>query len=185
MTPESHARPEHPRGVDSSYAWLRLAISVLLGVVGSVGMWAFVVILPTVQSEFGIDRASASLPYTLTMIGFSISNVVVGRYVDRIGIMIPIIIAVVALGTGFVSAAMTTAIWQLAIIQGVMIGLGTSATFGPLIANISHWFHRRRGVAVAATASGNYVAGAIWQGQSGRPFYNGSLWLKAGVRPIS
>ncbi len=162
MTPESHARPEPPRGVDSSYAWLRLAISVLLGVVGSVGMWAFVVILPTVQSEFGIDQASASLPYTVIMIGFSISNVVVGRYVDRIGIMIPIIIAAVALGTGFVSAAMTTAIWQLAIIQGVMIGLGTSATFGPLIANISHWFHRRRGVAVAATASGNYVAGAIW-----------------------
>ncbi len=162
MTPDSDAKPGPSRGVDSSYAWLRLAISVLLGVVGSVGMWAFVVILPTVQSEFGIDRASATLPYTLTMIGFAIGNVVVGRYVDRIGIMMPIIIAAIALGAGFLSAAMTTAIWQLAIIQGVLIGLGTSATFGPLIANISHWFHRRRGVAVAATASGNYVAGAIW-----------------------
>ncbi len=161
-TPKLSEDPERSRGVDSPYAWLRLAVSVLLGIIGSTGMWAFVVILPTVQAEFGIDRASASFPYTTTMIGFAVGNVLVGRYVDRIGIMIPIITAALALGTGFASAAMTTAIWQLAIIQGTLIGIGASATFGPLLANISHWFHRRRGVAVAATASGNYVAGAIW-----------------------
>ncbi len=162
VTPESSHMSERSRGVDSSYAWLRLVVSVLLGAIGSIGMWAVVVVLPTVQIEFGIDRASASFPYTLTMIGFSLGNVVVGRYVDRIGIMIPIIIAALALGTGFISAAMTTAIWQFAIIQGVLIGIGASATFGPLMANISHWFHHRRGVAVAAVASGNYLAGAVW-----------------------
>lgn len=148
--------------VDGPYAWFRLAVSVVLGTIGTIGMWAVVIVLPYVQDEFGVDRASASLPFTLTMIGFGIGNVVGGRFVDRLGITLPVIAAALALGIGFASAAMTTAIWQFAVIQGVLIGVGTSVSFGPLIANISHWFRRRRGIAVAATASGNYIAGTLW-----------------------
>ncbi|TGV25895.1 MFS transporter, partial [bacterium M00.F.Ca.ET.168.01.1.1] len=48
------------------------------------------------------------------------------------------------------------------LIQGLLMGLVTSAIFGPLIADISHWFNRRRGVAVTVAASGNYLAGAVW-----------------------
>lgn len=125
-------------------------------------MWSVVVVLPYVQAEFGVDRASASLPYTMTMIGFGVGNFVVGRLVDRFGIMWPVVVAGIALGAGFALSSVTTAIWQLSILQGLLIGVGTSAGFGPLIANISHWFVRRRGIAVAATASGNYLAGALW-----------------------
>ncbi|MEJ8572144.1 MFS transporter [Microbaculum marinum] len=147
---------------DGPYAWFRLAVSVLLATTGSVGMWAVVVVLPKVQAEFDVDRATASLPYTATMLGFALGNVLIGRYVDRLGIVLPVIGASVALSAGFVLAALSTGVWQFAVIQGVLIGIGTSATFGPLIADISHWFRARRGVAVAATASGNYLAGAIW-----------------------
>ena len=148
--------------VDGPYAWFRLAVCVVLGTVGSIGMWSTVVALPYVQAEFGVDRASASMPYTLTMIGFGLGNVIVGRLVDRLGIMLPLMAAATALGAGFMLASATTSVWQLALVQGVLIGIGTSAGFGPLIANISHWFRRRRGIAVATTASGNYLAGAIW-----------------------
>ena len=61
---------------ESAYAWLRLVASVLLGTIGSVGMWSFVVALPAVQADFGVTRADASLPYTLTMIGFGAGAVV-------------------------------------------------------------------------------------------------------------
>ena len=148
--------------VDGSYSWFRLAISVALGLIGSVGMWAVVIVLPVVQDEFGVDRATASLPYTMAMIGFAIGNVAIGRLVDRIGIVVPIIAAALVLGTGFVVSAQTTAIWQFALVHGLAIGVGTAASFGPLIADISHWFRRRRGFAVAATAAGNYIGGAIW-----------------------
>ena len=148
--------------VDGSYAWFRLTVSVLLGTISGIGMWAFVVVLPAIESDFGVDRATASLPYTMTMIGFAIGNVIYGRLVDRMGIAIPIISAAVALGGGFILSAFTTEIWQLSIIHGLFIGIGMSAAFGPLIADISHWFVRYRGIAVAATASGNYVAGALW-----------------------
>jgi MFS family permease len=151
----------HP-DIDGAYAWRRLAISILLSTLGGAGMWAVVVVLPAVQAEFGVDRGDASLPYTMTMIGFAVGNVVIGRAIDRTGFMGPALAASVALGLGFILAGMAQSVTQFAIVQGLLIGLGSSATFGPLLADISHWFRRRRGIAVAAAASGNYLAGAIW-----------------------
>ena len=148
--------------VDGAYAWLRLAISVLLATVGGAGMWAVVVVLPAVQAEFGVDRADASLPYTATMVGFALGNVVIGRAIDRIGYWRPALIASIALGAGFLLASLTTSIVQFTAVQGLLIGVGSSAIFGPLIADISHWFVRRRGVAVSTAAAGNYLAGAFW-----------------------
>jgi MFS family permease len=86
-----------------------------------------------------------------------------GRLVDRLGIFRPLVCAALTLGLGFMAAAYTTNIWQFAVVQGLMIGLlGASISFAPMIADISHWFERRRGIAVAICASGNYVAGTIW-----------------------
>lgn len=146
---------------DHLHSWLRLALCVALGTIGSVGMWAFVVVMPQVQVEFGVDRAEASLPYTAAMIGFALGNVLFGRYVDRFGVAVPVAIAGAALGAGFILSSFSPALWEFSLLQGV-IGFGASATFGPLIADITHWFQRRRGIAVAAVASGNYIAGVIW-----------------------
>jgi MFS family permease len=151
-----------PAGIDGPYAWARLAVSVLVATIGGAGMWSIVVVLPAMQVEFGIDRAHASLPYTATMLGFAMGNVVVGRAIDAYGYWRPAFIATLMLGAGFLLASVSTGALWLTLVQGLLIGAGSSATFGPLIADISHWFVRRRGVAVAAAASGNYLAGAVW-----------------------
>jgi MFS family permease len=151
-----------PAGIDGPYAWARLAVSVLVATIGGAGMWSIVVVLPAMQVEFGIDRAHASLPYTATMLGFAMGNVVVGRAIDAYGYWRPAFIATLMLGAGFLLASVSTGALYLTLVQGLLIGAGSSATFGPLIADISHWFVRRRGVAVAAAASGNYLAGAVW-----------------------
>jgi len=131
--------------------------------IGGSGMYTVVVALPAVQAEFGVARAGASLPYTLTMIGFGVGGIAMGRMTDRFGIVVPVRIGAVALGFGFVGAGASGSLWQFALLQGVLIGfLGSSATFGPLIADTSMWFARRRGIAVAICASGNYLAGALW-----------------------
>lgn len=161
--------------VDGAYAWMRLGISLVLGTLGGVGMWAVVVVLPAVQAEFGVNRADASLPYTMTMIGFAVGNVVVGRLTDRVGFMLPALFSAIALGTGFLLAAMTGSITQFSIVHGLLIGLGSAATFAPLLADISHWFVRRRGVAVAVAACGSYLAGALWP-LAMNPFVASSGW---------
>ena len=148
---------------DSRYSWIRLFISLALAVVGGIGLWLAVVVLPTIQAEFGVDRAGASLPYTATFVGFAAGGFVMGRLADRFGITVPISIAAVALGAGFFLAAMSQSYWQFVAAQAILIGfLGSAATFGPLVADASQFFLRRRGIAIAIVASGNYIAGTIW-----------------------
>ena len=149
-------------GVESRYAWTRLIAALILSTIGAVGMWSVIVALPAVQAEFGVARADASLPYTMTMIGFGLGGILMGRLSDRVGIMIPVAAGAIALGLGAAAAGWSANLWQLTLAQGVLIGLGSSATFGPLIADTSMWFARRRGIAVGIIASGHYVAGAIW-----------------------
>ena len=149
--------------IDSGYAWFRLGVSMLLSALGGVGMWSVVVSLPAVQAEFGVDRGAASIPFTLTMIGFGVGGVVMGRLADKVGIIVPVVIGALALGAGNALAAMSGGLWQFAASYSVLIGLlGTAATFAPLLADISHWFEKRRGIAVSLCASGNYIAGAAW-----------------------
>ncbi len=147
--------------LDSRQSWLRLAISLLVGIVGNVGMWAVILILPAVQAEFGIDRADASLPYTLTMAGFALGNFQIGRAVDRFGMSSALIGAAILVAVGYSLAAMSGSVLILSAVH-FLIGFGTAASFGPLIADASQWFLKRRGVAVALVASGNYLSGAIW-----------------------
>jgi MFS family permease len=147
--------------IDSSYAWMRLAVALALGTIGSVGMWSFVVALPAVQADFGIARGEASLPFTLTMIGFGAGGVMLGRLADRRGIVLPVVIGAVALGVGYGLSGLAGGIWAFALTQA-LVGFGGAATFGPLMSDTSHWFVRRRGIAVAIASCGNYLAGTIW-----------------------
>ena len=116
------ATTEASRDIDGSYAWIRLGVSILLSTIGGAGMWAVVVVLPAVQTEFGVDRADASLPYTMTMIGFALGNVLIGRLIDRVGFMAPAFASGAALGLGFILAAMSGSITQFSIVQGLLIG---------------------------------------------------------------
>ncbi|MBY5933646.1 MFS transporter [Tateyamaria omphalii] len=146
---------------DSSYSWVRLGVTLLIAMVANVGMWAIIVIMPAVEAEFGVGRAAASMPYTLTMIGFAVGNFVVGRAVDVWGVTRVLIACALAIAAGYGLAMLSGSILALSLAQ-LLIGLGTSVGFGPLIADISHWFLKRRGIAVAIAASGNYLSGAIW-----------------------
>jgi MFS family permease len=161
--------------LDGAYAWTRLGISLALATLGGVGMWAVVVVLPQVQAEFGVARGEASLPYTATMLGFAFGNVMLGRFIDRMGYMIPALVSALAMGIGFVLASLSPSIGILTAVQGLLIGIGSASTFGPLIADISHWFDKRRGIAVATAACGNYLAGALWP-MAMQPFLLSEGW---------
>jgi MFS family permease len=147
--------------LDSRYSWTRLAISLAIAMVGNVGMWSIIVVMPAIQAEFGVDRAAASLPYTLTMVGFAFGNMAIGRVVDRFGVTTALIGAALLIASATGAAALSPSVLVLSGLQ-LLIGFGTAASFGPLIADISLWFLKRRGIAVAITASGNYLSGAIW-----------------------
>jgi MFS family permease len=162
MDGSAHTIGNAPTGeAESAYAWVRLMASLAIGTVGSVGFWAVVVTLPAVQADFQVARADASLPYTLAMVGFGIGGVVIGRLVDRFGIVLPVVGATLTLGLSFIASALAPDLATFALVN-LAIGVGCSATFAPLVADISHWFTRRLGIAVAICAAGNYLGGAVW-----------------------
>jgi MFS family permease len=148
-------------GVDSLYAWTRLAAAVGLGTVGGVGMWSMPVVLPAVQAEFAVARGEASLPFTLSMFGFALGGVAMGRLRDRFGILAVAALGIATLAGGYSLAALAPDLWSFAL-ASALIGFGASATFGPLMADVSFWFTTRRGIAVAIAAAGNYLAGTVW-----------------------
>ncbi len=155
--------PDSTNSTESAYAWTRLLVSLALMTIGGVAMYSVTVVLPRIQAEFGVARADASLPYTLTMMGFGLGGILMGRLADRFGVMVPVLIGAVGLGLGFIVAGSAGNLWQFSLAQGILMGLlGTAATFAPLVADTSKWFTRRRGIALAICMSGNYLAGAVW-----------------------
>ncbi|MEM9552286.1 MAG: MFS transporter, partial [Pseudomonadota bacterium] len=162
---------------DSGYSWLRLAVTLAIATVANAGMWAVIVIMPAVEAEMGVSRADASMPYTLTMVGFAVGNLVIGRLVDRAGVTLALMVAAVTTAAAYALATLATGIWALTAAH-LLLGLGTAVGFGPLIADISHWFLKRRGIAVALVASGNYLSGAIW------PMVLSGILAEAGWRQV-
>ena len=149
-------------GPESAYAWARLGAALVLAGIGGVGMWSVIVALPAVQAEFGVARSAAALPYTMTMICFGFGGILMGRLSDRFGIVPPVVGGAVTLGIGYAVASQATSLWQFALAQGLLVGVASSATFAPLLADTSLWFNRHRGIAVAVIASGSYLAGTVW-----------------------
>ena len=149
--------------IDSAFAARRLFITLLLMTLGGSSMYVVSVVLPEVQKEFDVSRADASLPYTLMMLGFGAGGLAMGKLADKWGVHVALWIGSVGVGSGFVLAGMASNIWLFALAHGLLMGFfGSSSTFAPLLADTSLWWNKRRGIAVAVCASGNYLAGSIW-----------------------
>ena len=145
------------------YPLIRLTTVLALMTLGCSAMYAGVMVLEPLALELETGRGNSSLIYGSFMIGFALGGVFMGRLADRLGIMVPAIIGSLALPAGFYLAAHASSILEISLAFCLLCGfLGSSFSMAPLIADISHWFSRRRGLAVGIAFSGSYVAGAIW-----------------------
>jgi MFS family permease len=155
--------PADPGLIDSRYAAWRLLATLGLVALGNSGMYVVSVVLPAVQAEFGVGRGDASLPYTMMMVALGLGGIVTGRLADRFGIMRVLWVGALAVCGGYVLASSADSILGFALAHGLLLGLlGSSSTFAPLMADTALWWNKRRGIAVAICASGNYLAGSFW-----------------------
>lgn len=119
--------PAQMLSIETSYSWIRLIVSITLSTLGCVGLWSLVVALPAVQADFGVHRAGASLPYTLTMIGFMIGGIVVGRLADCLGILPPLAGGTILMCLGYIltasAAGSTNVEWVGTIRAGPLLGV--------------------------------------------------------------
>ena len=160
---------------DSPYSWFRLIITLIIAIFANTGMWAVITIMPSLEADFDTARSATSLPFTLNMIGFALGNFLIGRIIDRFGVTLSVIAAAMASGAAYFLSSQVNDFYLLTALH-LLLGFGTAAGFGPLISDISHWFLRHRGIAVALIASGNYLAGGVW------PLFLSDILLEQGWR---
>jgi MFS family permease len=154
--------PAELPSTETSYSWVRLLASITLSTLGCVGLWSLAVALPAVQADFGVQRAGASLPYAFTMIGFMIGGVTVGRFADRFGILLPFAGGTILMCLGYILTAFAPTLPPFAVLSGLTIGLGSAASFAPLVADASLWFDRHRGLAISLATIGSSLSGVVW-----------------------
>ena len=148
--------------IDSRTAAWRLFVTVLLVTLGNSAMYVVSVVLPAVQTEFGISRAYASLPYTAMMVCLGLGGLWTGKWADRWGIARVLWLGAAAVAAGYILAAASGNVWLFGLAHGLLGLLGGAATFAPLMADTGLWWQKRRGIAMAVCASGNYIAGTLW-----------------------
>src|SRR5258708_11247979 len=147
--------------IETSYSWVRLLASITLSTLGCVGLWSLAVALPAVQADFDVQRVGTSLLYALTMIGFMIGGMGVGRFADRFGILSPFAGGSILMCLGYILTASAPTLPVFAVVSGLTIGLGSAASFAPLVADASLWFDRHRGLAISLATIGSSLSGVV------------------------
>lgn len=149
--------------VESGYGWVVAIISTLMIAIAFGSSYLVVVGLKPIAADFGWPRQIPSAAYGLALLGAGFGGILAGFWSDRWGMGAPSTIGAVAIGAGsLIVAGSDNAIVFLGANLLVIGFLGNGAMFSPLLTNITRWFDRRRGIAVAIVASGQSLAGAFW-----------------------
>ena len=130
-------------------AWPRPIVALMLSTLGGSGFWSVVVVLPAIGSVFAVSRADASLTYAATMVGYSGGTLMMARLADRTGITLPLLAGTLLLRLDYSAVGYAPGLPVLMSAQGLLVGVGSAAVYTPLVADVSHWFTRRRGMAIS------------------------------------
>jgi MFS family permease len=155
--------PQQSGSIEVQYGWVIIFASLLIHSIGLGAPNILFVTLKPIAADLGTDRAVPSLAYSLMMLGTGVGGLAMGWWLDKRGVMEPVLFGAVMIGLGALLAAQSMGKWNLYLANGILIGLlGKAAMIAPLVANATRWFDRRRGLAVAIIASGQGVAGMFW-----------------------
>ena len=156
MTPKADS-------IEVPYAWVVVFASLALHSIGLGAPNILFVALKPIAADLGSLRTVPSFAYSLLMIGTGAGGILMGLWMDKRGVVYPVLFGSVMIALGAMLASQSEGRWGLYLANGVLIGLlGKAAMIAPLVANATRWFDRRRGLAVAIISSGQGVAGAIW-----------------------
>lgn len=149
--------------IEVPYGWVVIFASLALHSIALGAPNVLFVALKPIAADLGSLRTVPSFAYSLLMIGAGVGGVAMGLWMDKRGIIQPVLFGAIMIGLGAILAGQSESRWNLYVANGILIGLlGKSAMIAPLVTNATRWFDRRRGLAVAIIASGQGVAGAIW-----------------------
>ncbi len=143
-----------PRPRRVHYGWVITGASLVIGVTAYGVYYSFALFYPAMVAEFGWSRGATSGALSLGLIMYGLFAMPMGWLVDRIGPRRTLVASGVLFGLGTYLGSHITALWHVYALYGLVTAIGMGAAWGPLVATISRWFARRRGLAVALGSLG-------------------------------
>ncbi len=144
------------------YGYIVVVVAFLIMVVSWGPYSVFGIFFNPLLTEFGWTRAMTSGAFSLSMILQGVLGIAMGGLTDRFGPRVVVTLCGFLLGVGYLLLSQVSALWQLYLFYGVMIGIGISGVWVPLLSTVARWFVKRRslitGIVVAGLGIGGLVA---------------------------
>ncbi|MEH7332076.1 MFS transporter [Neobacillus drentensis] len=144
------------------YSWIILIVSFFSIIAAGIVRSSSGVFIEPFENEFGWDRSVISLAFAVGLFLYGISGPFMAALIEVFGLKKIMVLSMATLLTGTLLTFIMQQSWQLIIIWGIIIGLGSGlflTVLSPYIAN--RWFEKRRGLAIgiltASTATGQLI----------------------------
>jgi MFS family permease len=144
------------------YGWAMVGVTFLTALISAGTVGTPGVFIVPLQKEFGWSTAEISSALSIRFILFGLMAPFAAALLNRYGLRNVTLSSLLVVASGLVASLFMTQIWQLVLLWGVVIGLGTGMTALVLGATIAaRWFSARRGLVVgiltASVATGQLV----------------------------
>jgi len=136
------------------YGYIVIVTSFLIILMMWGTAYSFGVFFKPLLAEFGWTRAMTSGAYSLCLLLNGFLGIGTGRLTDRFGPRVVITGCGLFLGLGCLLVSQVSALWQLYLFYGVMMGVGLSGSLVPIRATVARWFVKRRGTMTGIAVSG-------------------------------
>lgn len=144
------------------YGWVVAGTTFLTMLATAGAMGSPGVLLEPLQRDFGWQNADISFALAVRLVLFGLMGPFAAALMNRFGVRTVAIGALLLISVGLVGSLAMISVWQLVLLWGVIVGIGTGMTALVLGATVAtRWFSRRRGLVVgmmtASTATGQLV----------------------------
>ncbi len=139
------------------YGYIIVAAALLIVIIAHGAQYTFGIFFQPILAEFDWTRAATSGAFSLYLILWGVSGIFVGRLNDKFGPRIVMTVCGFFLGLGYLLMSQIGAIRQLYLFYGVIIAVGMSGAWVPLISTVPRWFVKRRGMMTGIVTSGSGI----------------------------
>jgi len=144
------------------YGWVMVAVTFLTALVTAGAVGAPGVFILPLQHEFGWDTAEISTALAIRLLLFGLMGPFAAALMNRFGLRRVVMTALSTIAVGLLLSLAMTRVWQLILLWGFVVGIGTGMTALVLGATVAtRWFSERRGLVIgiltASSATGQLV----------------------------
>jgi MFS family permease len=143
------------------YGYIVVIAAFFIMVVSWAAYNSFGIFFKPLSDEFGWNRAVTSGAFSLSIFIYGILGIIVGALNDRFGPRVLLTSCGILLGLGYLLMSQISTLWQLYLLLGVIIGIGMSGVWVPLLSTITKWFVKRRTLMTGIVIAGVGIGGLI------------------------